>query len=317
MSKMVGHNVKSKKRVKKRKLGWKENFQQWCMVLPGFLILLLFHYIPLPGIVIAFKKFNPNKGIFGSDWVGLKNFEFFFGSNDAVRTIRNTLLYSIDFLIMGLVTAVGLALMFYFLKGNKTLKFYNTVVIIPRFMSMVVIAFIVYTLLSPSYGVVNRVINLFGGERINWYMEAKYWPVILTIVYIWQGVGMSSILYYASLMGMDNSLLEAARIDGANLRQQIWHVLLPHLVPIISITTILAIGGLFSGSMDLFYQVPKNQGMLYSTTDIINTYTYRALLGGSLANSAAVNLFQNGVGFILIIGANLIVKKISPENSFF
>lgn len=156
-----------------------------------------------------------------------------------------------------------------------------------------------------------------GGEGISWYMEAKYWPFILTIVYVWQSVGMSSVLYYASLMGMDNSLIEAAKMDGANLRQQIWHVLIPHLIPIIIITTILAIGGLFSGSMDLFYQVPKNQGVLYSTTDIINTYTYRALVNGNMANSAAVNLFQNAVGFVLVIGANLVVKRISPENSFF
>lgn len=314
---MSEKKLNRRKKGKMKRLGWRENAQQWCMALPGIFLVFLFHYVPLPGIVIAFKKFNPNKGIFGSEWAGLQNFEFFFASRDALRTIRNTILYSVDFLVVNLITAVGLALMFYFLKSRRALKFYNTVVIIPRFMSMVIIAYIVYALLSPSYGVVNRMLIALGGEGISWYMEAKYWPFILTIVYVWQSVGMSSVLYYASLMGMDNSLIEAAKMDGANLRQQIWHVLIPHLIPIIIITTILAIGGLFSGSMDLFYQVPKNQGVLYSTTDIINTYTYRALVNGNMANSAAVNLFQNAVGFVLVIGANLVVKRISPENSFF
>lgn len=305
------------KKKARKKVGFVENLQMLIMVLPGMAFLLVFNYLPLPGIIIAFKKFNPYKGIFGSDWVGLKNFEFFFSSQDAVRTIGNTLMYSISFLIIDLVAAVALALMLYYLRSRLATKFYNTVVIIPKFMSMVIVAFIVYAILSPTYGLLNQVIKLFGGDPVNWYSDPKYWPVILTLTHVWQTVGMNSVLYYSSLMSMDSALVEAAQMDGANRMQQIRHVVIPHLVPIMVITTILAIGSLFSGSLDLFYQVPKNQGLLYSTTDTINTYVYRALLEGSLEKSAAINLFQSAIGFVLVVATNAIVKKISPENSLF
>lgn len=294
-----------------------ENIQMLLMTLPGVLLVLVFAYLPMPGIIIAFKKFNPNKGILGSKWAGLNNFEFFFTSQDAGRVIGNTVLYSVVFLVIDLAAAVTLALMLYYLRSKKALKFYNTVVIIPKFMSMVIIAFIAYTILSPSYGLLNQVIRLFGGTDIQWYMEAAYWPFIITIVHVWQTMGMNSVLYYASLMGLDESLIEAAKIDGANLRQQIRYVILPHLVPIMVITTILGIGGLFSGDFGLFYQVTKDQGLLYPSTDIINTYVYRALQSGALEKSAAVNLFQSVVGFILVVSTNGVVKRISPEHSMF
>ena len=308
--------VKTKKK-KMTRIEWKENVQMFIMLIPGLVLTFIFSYMPMPGIVLAFKNFNPNKGIWGSDWVGLKNFEFFFTSTDAVRTIRNTLMYSVSWLIIDLVAAVGLALMLYFLRSAKATKFYNTVVIIPKFMSTVIIAFIAYTILSPSYGLLNQVIRFFGGQDVQWYMEAGYWPIIMTIVHVWQTVGMNSILYYASLMSLDESQLEAAKIDGANLRQQIWYVILPHLIPIMVVTTILAIRNLFSGDFGLFYQVTKDQGLLYPTTDIINTYTYRALLAGSYAKSTAVGLFQSIMGMILILISNGIVRKVSPENAMF
>ena len=312
---MKSEKVRMKKKMSK--VTFWENVQMTLMTFPGVLLVLVFAYLPMPGIVIAFKKFNPNKGIWGSNWIGLNNFEFFFSSQDAVRVIGNTIFYSVTFLIIDLIAAVTLALMLYYLKSRKALKFYNTVVIVPKFMSMVIIAFIAYTILSPAYGVLNQVIRLFGGENVQWYMEAKYWPLILTIVHVWQTVGMNSVLYYASLMGLDESLLEAAKIDGANLRQQIRYVIIPHLIPIMVITTILGIGGLFSGDFGLFYQVTKDQGTLYPTTDIINTYVYRALQNGALEKSAAVNLFQSAVGLVLVLTTNGIVKKVSPEHSMF
>jgi len=312
---MVVYKTEKKRRI--NKVTFRENLQMMLMVLPGLILLFVFHYLPMPGIAIAFKKFNPYKGIWGSEWVGLKNFEFFFTSQDAVRTIRNTVLYSVVFLVVGLLANVTLALMLYYLKNRRATKVYNTIVIIPKFMSMVIIAFIVYGLLSPTYGLCNQIISLFGGDGINWYMEAKYWPVILTAVYVWQSVGMGSVLYYSSLMSMDEALIEAARIDGASLRQQIRYVIIPHLVPIMCITTILAIGSLFNGNLDLFYQVPKDQGVLYPTTDIINTYVYRALIGSSLEKSAAVNLFQSFVGMVLVLVSNGVIRKVSPENSMF
>lgn len=303
--------------IRTRRTKIKENLQMLTMTIPGLVLVLLFCYLPMPGIAIAFKKYNPNLGIWGSAWNGLDNFKFFFTSQDAGRTIRNTVLYSVGFLILDLIFAVGLALMFYFLRSKKGLKVYNTIVITPKFMSAVIVAFIVYAILSPSYGLLNSIIKFFGGEPIAWYSEAKYWPWILTITHIWQTVGMNSIVYYASLMSLDESLLEAAVIDGANRRQQIFHVIIPHLVPIMVITTILGMGSIFGGDFGLFYQVPKDQGLLYSTTDIISTYTYRAMLSGSLEKSAAVGLFQSVVGLIMVVTTNAIVKKISPENSLF
>ena len=304
---MSRHN-RTLNRTRKTKI--KENLQMLTMTIPGLVLVFLFCYLPMPGIAIAFKKYNPNLGIWGSAWNGLDNFKFFFTSQDAGRTIRNTVLYSVGFLIIDLFFAVGLALMFYFLRSRKALKVYNTIVITPKFMSAVIVAFIVYAILSPSYGLLNSIIKFFGGKPIAWYSEPKYWPWILTITHIWQTVGMNSIVYYASLMSLDESLLEAAVIDGANRRQQIFHVIIPHLVPIMVITTILGMGSIFGGDFGLFYQVPKDQGLLYPTTDIISTYTYRAMLSGSLEKSAAVGLFQSVVGLIM-------VKKISPENSLF
>lgn len=310
-------NRSSGLRLKARRTKVQENAQLLLMTLPGIILVFLFCYLPMPGLAIAFKKYNPNLGVWGSQWCGLDNFKFFFTSQDAVRTIRNTVLYSSAFLILDLVCAVGLALMLYFLRSKRALKAYNTVVIVPKFMSPVIIAFIVYALFSPNFGLVNAVIKALGGDAIAWYSEPKYWPWILTVTHIWQTVGMNSVIYYASLMSLDESLLEASTLDGANRWQQICHVIIPHLVPVMVVTTVLAMGSIFSGDFGLFYQVPKDQGTLYATTDIISTYTYRALLGGSLEKSAAVGLFQSVVGFVMVVATNAIVKKISPENSMF
>ena len=295
----------------------KETFHLDLMSLPGVLLLVVFNYLPMIGIVIAFKDYNPNLGIWGSAWNGLDNFKFFFTSQDAARTIRNTLMYSSSFLMLDLICAVGLALMFYNLRSRRALKFYNTVVILPRFMSPVIIAFIVYIILNPSYGLLNQLILALGGSKIQWYSNSKYWPAILTITHIWQTVGMNCIIYYASLMSLDDSLLEAARLDGANKWQETWHVVIPHLIPVMVISTILGLGSLFQGDFGLFYQVPKDVGLLYPTTDVINTYTYRALQSGSFGKSTAVSLFQSTMGCLMVLITNGIVRKVSPENSLF
>ena len=308
----MGATDKRESKVKRR-----ETFHLDLMVLPGFLLLLIFNYAPMLGLPIAFKDYNPNLGIMKSPWNGWENFRFFFESQDAVRTIRNTLMYSVSFLILDLVCGVTLALMFYNLRSRKALKVYNTIVILPRFMSAVIIAFIVYIILNPSYGLLNHLILALGGSKVQWYSESSYWPVILTITHIWQTVGMNSIIYYASLMGLDEALLEAAKLDGASKWQETWYVVIPHLIPVMVITTILAIGRLFQGDFGLFYQTPKNVGLLYETTDVINTYTYRALQSGAFEKSTAVGLFQSVMGATLVIITNKIVQKISPENSLF
>ncbi len=308
---------KPKKKSNASKVRRKENFYLTLMVLPGVILLLIFNYLPFLGLPIAFKEYNPNLGIFGSPWNGLKNFEFFFTSQDAGRVIGNTLRYSVTFLIVDLITGVGLALLFYNLRSKKALKFYNTVVILPKFMSAVIVAFIVYILLNNSSGLVNQLLLSLGADKIAWYTEPKYWPTILTVTHVWQTVGMNCVLYYASLMSLDESLIEAASLDGANKLQQTWHVVLPHLIPVMVITTILAIGRLFQGDFGLFYQTPMDVGLLYPTTDVINTYTFRALQQGAMAKSTAVGLFQSTVGCILVVITNTIVRKISPDNALY
>ena len=295
----------------------RDNIEFNVLALPGFLLLFVFNYLPMVGIIIAFKDFKPMLGIFGSKWVGFDNFEFFFTSQDAFRTIRNTLGYSLTFIVLNLITAVILALMFYYLRSKVMHKIYNAIVILPKFMSVVLVAFIVQIILNPSNGIANKVIAVFGGEAVSWYSEPAYWPVILTLTQIWMTVGMNSIIYYASLMGMDESLLEASAIDGASLWKQIFHIIIPFLKPIMVITTILALGSIFNGDFGLFYQVPLDTGLLYPTTDVISTYTFRALQEGSMAKSTAVGLFQSVAGLIMVLVTNGVVRKISPEDSLF
>lgn len=186
-----------------------------------------------------------------------------------------------------------------------------------RFERMVIISFIVLSLLNVRSGVVNQVLAALGGKKIQWYSRAQYWPYILTLVHEWASVGMGCILYYATLMGVDEGLFEAAMLDGANRRQQLWHVAIPHLVPVIMIKLILGMGSIFQGDFGLFYQVPRNIGLLYRTTDVINTYVFRAMMGGDLEKSAAIGLFQSLVGMAMVILTNLIVRKVSPEQSLF
>lgn len=295
----------------------KDNIEYIFLIMPAMLLLFIFNYIPMFGVIIAFKDYRPWLGIFGSKWNGLENFKFFFGSQDAVRVLRNTLGYNIVFIILGIICAVLLALMFYYLTSPKLRKIYNTAVLIPKFMSMVLIAYLVQILLNPSNGVINQILLFLGAEKIQWYSEPKYWPVILTVTHIWQTVGTDCILYYATLMALDESLIEAASIDGAGTISKTKYILIPHLKQIIILNVVLKIGSVFNGDFGLFYQVPMDIGLLYPTTDIINTYTFRALQEGSLSKSAAVGLFQSVAGLIMIVTTNTIIRKVSPEDSLF
>jgi len=297
---------------------FRENFELLLLAMPGIILFIMFKYIPMFGIVLAFKKFDPNKGIWASKWIGFENFEFFFSSPDAFRVIRNTVLYSLDFMFVILIFSVALALLFYNLSNRTALKAYNTIVILPKFLSMVLIAFIVYAMLNPVSGVFNKFLGSLGlPSDYDWYANPNAWPWILTIVNVWQSIGMGSIIYYASLMGIDEALFEAARLDGATKWQQTKYIAVPHLVPIMLIQTILAFGNLFNGDFGLFYQITRDVGTLYPTTDIINTYVFRGLMGGKMGPATAVGLVQSVVGLVMVVGVNSIVQKISPENSLF
>lgn len=283
----------------------------------GMAFTLIFKYWPMYGIILAFKDYVPRKGIWGSEWVGFENFKYFFQSQDAARTIRNTLFYGVWFLIVEIIIGVLIALMLYYLKSKKGLKVYQTTIMLPRFLSIIIISYMTYAVLSPSYGVLNQIIEFFGGDPVKWYNESKYWPAILTVVHIWMIAGSGSLYYYGALVGIDETLFEAAEIDGANIWQKCRYIAIPHLIPVMTTLLILGIGRVFSVDMGLFYNVPMNQGTLYATTDIIGTYTYRALLTGAMERSAAVGLAQSVVGLVLVLITNGVIRKIDPDNAMF
>ncbi len=306
--------------VNKRKSIWKDNasWQLLMLCLPAIIGYLLYYYVPIAtSIVIPFKDYKFAKGILGSEWVGFKNFEWIFASTTLGRSIRNTLLYGIWFMIACPVANMIIALLLFEITNRKALKTYQTVISFPNFMSMVVVGYITYAILSPTNGALNQVLEFLGKERIDVYMNEKYWPGILTIVRIWKGIGMGSLMYFAALMGIDSSLYEAAELDGANRFQRLIHISLPHLIPLLCIFTILNAGGLVKSDFDLFYIIPRNSRMLYETTDVLNTYQYRALQEGTYSMGATIGLLQSVVGMALVVVANWIVKKISPENSMF
>ena len=278
---------KKRKRMKKGQI--KDNVQLLTLAFPTILLLSIFSYWPMFGVVLAFKDYKVPKGILGSPWVGLKNFEFFLKSQDAWRVTRNTIGLNLLFIIVGILCGVVFALIMFEVKKARHVKMYQTTSIIPSFLSWVAVGYIVYALLDPTRGVMNQILEFFGKEGINWYAEPKYWPFILLISKTWQGVGLGSIIYYAALMGVDNELYEAADIDGAGKIQKTWYVSLPQIVPIIIIMGLLEVGKIFRADFGLFYNVTRDVGALYPTTDVIDTYVFRALMNhGNIGMSSAV-----------------------------
>lgn len=303
---------------KKNNMYRKRNLQLWTLAFPAVLLLLVFNYAPMFGIVLAFKDYKVPKGIFGSPWAGMENFKFFFESQDATRVIRNTLGLNLLFIVAGIVLGVIFALIMYEVKRPGQIKTYQTISIIPSFISWVAVGYIVYSLLDPTKGIMNQILAVFGVEGIDWYSSPQYWPVILLIAKVWQSVGLGSIIYYAALMGVDNDLYEAADMDGANKLQKTLHISIPQIVPIIIVMALLDVGKIFRADFGLFYNVTRDVGALYPTTDVIDTYVFRALMQqGNIGMASAVGLVQSVVCFVTLVTTNWIVKKISPENSLF
>lgn len=305
-------------RLKKRKRELlKRNIPLILIALPALVYVFVFCYLPMFGIVVAFKDFKYPRGIFGSKWVGLENFRNFFESKDVFTVIGNTIGYSLVMLALQVLFSVIVALLLYEITSRTFVKIYQTSILIPNFISMVLVSYIVFALLSHEYGVINNVIEHFDGTPIKWYDTPSYWKFIIPIVYLWKICGQSCIMYYAALMGIDESLFEAADIDGASRFTKTIKIIIPELLPVISIVLILGVGSAMNGNFGLFYQVPRQSPALYSTTDIVATYVYRNLQNGNIGISAAVGLFQSVCGSVLVIFTNLVVKKISPENSIF
>ncbi len=289
------------------------------MVLPVIVYYILFSYLPMFGALIAFKDFKYSKGFFGSEWVGFKNFEFLFQTSDAWVITRNTVLYNITFIILGMILSMCLAIIFDMLgTKNKLNRVNQTLVLFPHFISWVVATYFVSAFLSVDKGILNRLIVSLGGGEIEWYSESKYWPFILTVCYMWKHIGYNSIVYYSTIKGFDVEFYEAARVDGATWFQQIRYITVPLLKSMAIIMLILNIGSIFYSDFGLFYLIPRNSGALYSVTSTIDTYVYNGFIGGgNIGTSSAVGLYQSVVGFILVLVSNGIIKKVSPEQAMF
>ena len=300
----------SKKAIVKRYL------PLYLMFLPGAIYLLINNYIPMAGIVVAFKKYNVRTGIWGSPWAGFSNFKFLFNGNDAWTITRNTILYNVGFIILNTVIGIIFAIFICDTLNRKLKKIYQSAILFPYLMSAVILGYIVYAFLSNSTGIVNN--TFLGGDGISWYSSPQYWPFILLFVNTWKGVGYGCLIYISAINGIDSSLYEAASLDGATKWQQITHVTLPFLKPTVITLTLMSIGRIFYSDFGLFYQVPRNSGLLYSTTNVIDTYVYRGLMEQSnIGMSAAAGFYQSIVGFIIVLAANLAVRKISPEDALF
>jgi putative aldouronate transport system permease protein len=289
------------------------------MCLPGLAYLLINNYIPIAGLVIAFKEFNYGKGIFGSDWIGFKNFEFLFRTKDAFVITRNTLLYNVVFIFINTIGSIITAILLSEIGNKMMLRIYQTVILLPYLISIVIVSYLVYAFLSTDVGFVNRsIMPLFGKEPVTWYQVPKYWPFILPVVNFWKGVGFTSVIYLSSIVSIDRTLYEAAELDGANKLQAIWHITLPFIVPVITMMVLLAVGRIFYSDFGLFYQVPMNSGAIYSTTNVIDTYVYRGLIElNNIGMAAAAGLYQSVVGFVLVVSSNFLVRRINPENALF
>ncbi|MCJ8013045.1 ABC transporter permease subunit [Paenibacillus sp. KQZ6P-2] len=293
------------------------------MVLPGAIWFFFFSYLPLAGTVVAFKEYRFNRdgfwaSITSSKWVGWDNFKFLFSTNDAYTITRNTLLYNIAFIFLGLILSVAMAILLSELVNKKMAKIYQTGMFLPYFLSWVIVGYFAFSFLSMDRGLFNQILGWFGVEPISWYSEPKYWPFILIFVSMWKSVGYNSVVYLASIMGIDKSLYEAAMIDGASKWQRIRHITIPMLSPIITIMTLLAVGRIFYADFGLFYQVPRDSGTLYSVTNVIDTYVYRGLkTTGEIGMSAAAGLYQSVVGFVLVMVSNFIVRKIDKDSALF
>lgn len=298
---------------------FKRNLPLYLMFLPGALYLLINNYIPMGGLIVAFKQYNVRNGLFGSKWIGLKNFKFLFATPDAFVITRNTILYNVAFIIINTVLGIIFAIFICDALSKKLKKVYQSAILFPYLMSAVILGYIVFAFCSQSNGILNKsILPALGLNAVNWYATPKYWPFILIFTNTWKGVGYGCLIYISAINGIDQGLYEAASLDGATKWQQIKHITLPELVPTIITLTLMSIGRIFYSDFGLFYQVPRNSGMIFSATNVIDTYVYRGLMEQSnIGMSAAAGFYQSIVGFALVLAANLIVRKVSKENALF
>lgn len=291
----------------------------YVMMIPALVYLFINNYMPMSGLVLAFKKYNVRDGIYRSPWVGLANFKYLFTTKDAWVITRNTILYNLIFIVLGTVCAIAIAVILNDIVSKRVKKTYQTIILLPYMISMVVVAYLVNAFLASDTGFINNyIMEPLGLEPISFYAETKYWPFILVFLNLWKGVGYSCIMYLANLGGIDPGYYEAASLDGATRWQKFTKITLPCLKPTIITLTILAIGKIFYSDFGLFYQVPMQSGSLFNVTQTIDTYVFYGLMkNGNIGMSAAAGFYQSLVGFALVLLTNAIVNKISKENAMF
>jgi putative aldouronate transport system permease protein len=305
------------RKIKKEWKLFKKNSELFLIGLPAMLAFFLVAYLPMFGLIIAFKKYSYDLGIFKSPWAGFENFKFFFTSQDAFRVTRNTILLNGAFIIIGLTFAVLLAIMLNEVS-KRAVKTYQTILFFPYFLSWVVVGYLTYGLLNKNLGVLNSLLKLVHIAPVDWYAEPAYWPAIIILTYLWKNAGYLAIIFYTGILGIDTTYYEAASIDGASKLDQIRHITIPSIMPLIILMVMLNIGKIFYSDFGLFYFIPRDIGTLYPTTDVIDTYVYRSLRAvGDLGMASAAGFYQSIVGFVLVLASNMIIKKVSPENAVF
>lgn len=308
---------KKGKRIEKR--SGQKHWSLMLFMIPALAYLLINNYIPMAGILLAFKKVNYTVGIFKSPWCGLTNFKYLFKTKDAYIIFRNTVLYNLAFIVLGTVFSVATAILLGEIKRRKALKVYQTSILLPHILSTAVIAYLAFAFLSKDSGFLNNaIIEPLGGEAVSWYSKPKYWPFILIFIQLWRSVGYTTIMYYATLVGIDTSYYEAAVIDGASTWDQIRCITLPCLKTTIITLTIMNLGRMFYSDFGLFYQVPMNNGLLFNATNTLDTYVYRGLLElNDIGRASAACFIQSVLGFLLVWGANALTRKVDPDSAVF
>ena len=308
--------AKANSQLKARLLKWTPVY---LMMVPGALYLLINNYIPMFGLVIAFKQVDFQKGILGSPWCGLQNFQFLFQTRDAFVITRNTILYNVCFILLNTVIGIIFAIFICDITWKIGKKIYQSALLFPYLMSWVIVGYIIYAIFSMQYGIANKtILPMLGINPVMWYNTPKYWTSILIITNTWKGIGYGCLIYISSINGIEASYYEAAELDGANKLQQVWNITIPEILPSVITLTLLSIGRIFYSDFGLFYQIPRDSGLLYSVTDTIDTYVYRGLMKlGNIGMSSAVGFYQSIVGFILVLFSNWVVGKISPDNALF
>jgi putative aldouronate transport system permease protein len=291
----------------------------YVMLLPGIILLLINNYLPMLGVLIAFKNINYADGFLASPWSGFNNFKFLFSTEVAWTITRNTLIYNTIFILANLIIGISMAILFNEMRSKVLAKFHQSTMFLPYLLSWVVIGYLVFAFLGPERGLLNTsVFPVLGWDPVDWYSQPEFWPYILPIVNTWKNVGYFAVIYLAAMLGIDPEYYEAALIDGATKREQILNITLPLIRPVIIVMTLLQIGRIFYADFGLFFQVTQNAGAIYPTTQVIDTYVYQTfLVMGDIGMSSAAGLYQALVGFILVLLTNLVIRKISKEDALF